>query len=190
MTSVYTKNRESDFGGNWDIEQLKDEIISQISKYEDCIVTGNDLTIKFSEALTEPEETNLNSIVSSHSPLYAPKRRGSNHIEPTVKETMLPVYNFVGLYKYGGLVKEGPINFIDIVAKADSDITSFDIKAVDGDTMDTVASATGLTGSTYTKHSLGNITNLSRTNQTLYFIAKKNGGSEESVVHIDDIIFN
>ncbi len=75
MTTTYTKSLVSDFGGNLNTVQLRIEINNDVSISPTCLAVINiadDVDIIFDSALSGPEQTNLDTVISSHdSTVYA-----------------------------------------------------------------------------------------------------------------------
>lgn len=74
MTTTYSKSLSVDFSNNLKVGQFNAEIYNDAGIPETvCINTGGDVVdIVFSALLSGPEETVLNSLISSHVPVADP----------------------------------------------------------------------------------------------------------------------
>lgn len=131
--------------------------------------------IIYESALSGGEETTLNSIISAYVPSDGPEKHKSYHVFPTVTSLVSLNWTSVGLFKYGGSLKEGLINYVDVIARTGSSITTYDARIVNTNNGQTLCTVTGLNNTTYQLNDMGNISNIPEEEAIMDIQMRRNG---------------
>lgn len=189
MSSNYQRSLSSDFGGHLSPTQLQKEINQSENIDPTCIVVtsrnGDNVNIKFDEALTSQEETELDSIIASHLPSSLNSRFFK--VYPTSNKTNHSTYYTMATTTYAGSNNIGSIDQIDIVSNMDPNLTSYQIRIIDHDSGNTIASQSELTNINLERINLGSISNIP-TESTLLEIQMKKTGNNNQYAHLKEII--
>ena len=134
MATTYTKSLATDFGSVLDVEQLHYEIKddSDITAVLDGITTVDDVVdIVFQQALDGGEQTQLDTLISSHVP--AAKVDYTKRIVITPKKDQFNNTNYkrVAVINYEGSRKEGVIKRVTIDGHIDSGVTDYTVRLYD-----------------------------------------------------------
>lgn len=107
MATTYSKSLSTDFSGNLNPSQLRNELNADGGISPECIVvknSGDDVDIVFDASLSGGEETTLNNLISAHIPISSYISSKSETVTATSLETyqtktVLNKYVNVGEYK-------------------------------------------------------------------------------------------
>ena len=150
--------------------------------------SGNVLITHFSGNITSGEKTNLDGIISSHTPTTTFKRITSKTITPTIIHINSNSYKLFARIFFEGTKNVGEINAIETISYMDNGVTSYNIDVVCRTTNKMIAGA-NFTNTSIQTNNLGSITNVPENECLLDFSAKitKNGNATK-YAHIDSII--
>ena len=177
----------ADFGGvTPNIGQLHNEIIANVniiktlygvSQYYDVVDIQFDLT------LSAPEKTELDSIVSSHVPVYIPSTPNKLNIitrnNPIKNSSYIRVATEVFLGSTYATAKS--------ISYMDSGSTSYDIQIYDKNNQQ-ILLETNLTNTTESIQDLGVLSNLPTSPTQIEISVRRNGGTGNNKVYVESVI--
>jgi len=192
-TGHYDYSLASNFGDEIHLRQFHDEVDAATgipATFQGVSFSEDDVTVIFSTTITNAEKTTLDGLVSSHVGATGPARNRFFPVYPENISTKNTTYTCMSSFKYDGSSQIGNIDYIDVVAKKDSAVTSYGIKIIDRMNNDiTIAEKTGMTNTDYDVVSLGPISNLPTSYSIFEVHAKRTGGSgNEKNVFINQLI--
>ena len=177
----------TDFGGvTPNIGQLHNEIIANVniiktlygvSQYNDVVDIQFDLT------LSGPEKTELDSIVSSHVPVYIPATPNKLNIVTRTNPVKNSSYTRVGTEIFLG----STYATAKAISWMESGITSYDIEIFDKDNHQILLTA-NLTNTEESVQDLGTLSNLPTSPIQIEISVRKNGGSNKDKVYVESVI--
>lgn len=188
MTATYTKSLSGDFSGNLNITQL----FNQIENSEivpSCVTIKNksdDVDIIFVSSLSSGEEAILDNIVSNY--IIDNSKPYNNFLTLTPNKTKITSnssYSNIYTFKYGGSIKTGLIDYIEIISYTDSNTDSYDIRVVDQNSAIVLASA-NFTNNKPEICDLGTISNIPE-HETILEIQGKQNGEKKKNIYIESI---
>jgi len=135
MSTSYTYSLSSDLGGSVDQSQLFSEInvneniaktITGISGYQD------DVIVTFSSALSGAEETELDSVITAHTPDDSKTSFDKQIvINPRDQKYSSTSYKRMAQFRYQGSTNMGIIKMISISSYVESSSSSYTIRVMD-----------------------------------------------------------
>lgn len=188
MSTTYTKSISGDLGGSVRTDQLHDEIDESIISVElEGITTNGDVVdIVFVSALSGVEQTTLDTILSNHAPDFSKPRKNFFIITPKQK-LKGKSYVLAASFNYPGSSEIGTIDYIDMVAYNDKQVTSFDARVVDTSSGLTIAERTVMASNVYQKFDLGVISDVPEFSSLLELHIRKNGGKNRNAVALESL---
>lgn len=189
MATTYNRSITTHFGGSDPNQiQLHNEIYGSVGPTLLGIeITGDSVDIRFDSALSGGEETTLNGLLSAHIADNSKPKIQFYSINPKKESIKTNSYSIVSRFKYTGSDIIGTIDYIDIISKKDSGITSYSVRVVDITNNLVIAEKTGMTNTTEDIQDLGTISNVPTDQAVFELQAKKIGGSGNTSVYIDAI---
>lgn len=133
--------------------------------------------IIYESSLSGAEEIELNSIISSYIPLEGPEKNKFFQVFPSVTSVISLSWTSVGIFKYAGSVVDGLINYVDLIARTGSSLTTYDARVVNTANGQILCSVSGLNNTTYQLNDLGVISNIPEEETILDIQVKRNGVS-------------
>jgi hypothetical protein len=189
-TFTYTYTYSEHFLDGLDSRQLNYEIEnSSLTTLFNIKTVGENVKIVFDSPLSTVDKMTLDSIISSHVP-NSSKIKGEPHIfYPKNNKVKTAFYAKVGILIYGGSNSIGTINFIETVSWMDPSIDSYNIRIIDKTNGKIVVETEEISNTVEQIVDLGTVSNIPKTDTIFEIQAKRNGGTNESYVHIDIINF-
>jgi hypothetical protein len=187
MASTVVKSLSSDFGGTWNQSQLHTEI-----EAEGGITTAltginhetgsDDIDIVFASALSGPETTALNSVISAHSP---EANVGSNISNISIPDNQIDLTTYVTIatFNFPGTNKWKDVTHIKVISVMEEGGTSYDVRVFDVTNNLEIASA-NWNNTDEDICDFGTLNNLPTGESILELHAKVNGSS---VAHIKNM---
>lgn len=187
---TYTKSLSSDFGGNINLENLHNEI--SIDSLITTVLIGINLTediveIVFDESLSSEEILELDNVISTHNSVQRADPSEIKVIYPKIDYLTTSSYKLVSRFVYDGSIYKG-IDSIKILSYKDPSITSYDIK-IYNDTNEQTIGTINLTNNTEQINDITTLTNIPTGFAIIEIWGKKNGGSTDKRIYINNIIF-
>lgn len=187
-TFTYTKSLTSDFSGNLHTTQLMTEINADPNIAPQCICVTNlsdTVNIIFDSSLTAPQQTTLDTLISSHTPDTSPKRTNNVfRIYPNITRTKSPNYFNVATFDWSSNL--GKITYIDLMSKGHPSTTSYSARIMDTSTGSILAESTSLTNTTFSPQNLGPLSNLPTTPTVLELQVKT--ATPSHYIHIQELL--
>jgi len=178
--STYSYSVTSDFGGtNPILNQLHNEIDSEsgITKTLNGISKTNDnVDIIFDESLSAGEQTTLDGIVSSHTPVSITHFRLTDTVMCHRTSTITTEYVLMDSFVYNGSVSVGDIIQFNVDCRMDTGVTNFTIRIFDVTKEKNIAEGT-FNNTNNQINAITSISNLPRTQSIFEILMKKTGGS-------------
>ena len=191
MSTTYTKSLASDFSGSLTIEQLHHEIEDDDTITESITgvtVHGDVVDIEFNAALSGGESTQLDSLISGHTPAAAAVMYSKIHTAYTRKDQYKDTgYRDISAYAYPGQRQIGPIQQIICVAYKDASTTNYSIRVYDH-THNKIVAENTFTNTEKDSVELTPINNIPKNKAMLTVQVKKTGGGN-SYMYIENIQF-
>lgn len=191
MSTTYTKSLSTDFGGSIKLKQLHKEIEDDGTIVPNIIgitMTGDVVDITFDSALSGSEETSLNSLIAAHTPNNSKPKETFYTETAQIDSTRAPNYTKVIRFIYPGSDSCGIIDYVEVLSRMNSGITSYDIRLVDKTNNTIMAEVIGLTNTTDSANDLGTISNIPTNKAVLEIHIKVNGANGNSFVYIDNAV--
>ena len=191
---IITKSKAQDFNGNWNQDNLSNEIIA--NPVLSTIFKGVEYSVSFPDVIsiiftTEPDidgMTILNNIILNHNPVRVPPRVQFTNGNARVPKINSHNYYLILTINYPGCLKRMTIDYIDITAHCDEDTTSYSLKVIDSISMKTIAEKTSITNKVKQVIDLGTIQNMPPAGSILEVYAKRTSNNPESYVYVDDVV--
>jgi hypothetical protein len=183
----YIKSKSTDFSGSIKESQFHQEIIdSSISTDLKGVHMRNDeIQIEFVSELTTQDQTELNNLISSHTPITVILRSNFFTITPKTN-TKSSSYSVVSSFVYPGSKNIGLIDYIEVITKVEKKGTTYNARIVERETGLVIAEKTNLNNEEYEAADLGTISNVPKEESLLELQIKRTGSSKK--IFIDTII--
>ncbi len=179
MTSVFNKTISNDFTSGLSARQFHDEVDAStiVPVLQAVDIVGNNVTITFDTGLSGPEETELDSLISSHSPSPDLAIRFTDWAPTQDKSVYFSSYTKINSYHFAGLNElDTVIRIISYVWK-DSSVTNFDVRIYDVTNEQVICELTNQTNEDEEDGlDMGTLSNLTGTAALWEMQIKKNGG--------------
>ena len=189
MTTTYNKSVTTDFSGSTpNLDKFHSEIVGGISGLQGITMTGDSVDIIFDAALSEGEQTTLNNLIAAHDNIIVKNKINFYTIYPKNSSVKALSYITSAVFKYGGSDNIGIIDYIEILAYKDSNITSYSARIYSKTSGLVIAEKTGITNDTDAIVDLGTISNIPVQQEIFELQIKKTGGNGNNNVYIDSII--
>jgi hypothetical protein len=189
MVATYSYSLSGDFGGQLNIDQFGYEVKDNVvitTTFIGMSTDGDDIKIYFVSSISGAEETELDALVSAHTP--------NNDIHYT-KHIILhsrkvsygnSSYHRARIYHYGGSRTDGLIQKITITGYQDSSATSYSVRMMDVTNHKVMAEAT-FTNTMEADQEILTITNIPLKKAKIEFHVKKTGGNSKVYAYIEAI---
>jgi len=190
-TTTYNKSLVTDFNGSLDINQLKQEIIDDVTittEHYGMLTQGDNVALYFSGSLSAGEQIALNSVIAAHSPIIEVAYNQTHTAYARKDFYNATSYKNISTYIYEGSKKMGDIKDIACVAYIDSDVTDFSIRIYD-DTNNKVISEKTFTNTDRDSLSMLPLSNVPTKKAIITVQIKKSGGTNKKYVYIENIQF-
>lgn len=144
--ATYTKSLASDFSGNLNETQLHFTIVDNTTittALTGINRTGDVVKIEFAATLPGAEETELNNIISSHSPNIEDELQEIIVLNPRKSEYQSTTWERLASFRYRGSRKMGDLKDIIIMGYKQSGVTNYQIRVYDVTNNNIIGSITG-----------------------------------------------
>jgi len=191
MATTYIKSKTSHFGGMINLANLHSEIVEEPGIAQSLIgvsMMDDDVEIIFNTQLSAGEQTTLNTVISSHDYTAIPRKRNFFTILPRKEFTKTSIYETMTAFKYDGTNAMGAINYIEIIGRKDSSITSYSVRITSHTSGLVIAEKTGITTSECSVIDLGPISNIPAKPEIFELQMKRTGGKGKGKVYVDSVI--
>ena len=188
--SKYTKSLSTDFGGNLHRENLLGEINASVNIAPKCCFVsglGDVVDIIFETPLSVTEQTELDTIISAHNSQTEVPKTQFFIVHPETKDIYWKEYTLSAKFKFPGTDYSGDIDYIEVLANMDEEVTSYAIRIVNASDFTILAEVTGLTNTETAVHDLGVISNVPAEECIIDVFVKRAGGDDGNGVHVDQI---
>tara|TARA_R110001599_G_scaffold287650_2_gene490240 strand:+ start:827 stop:1417 length:591 start_codon:yes stop_codon:yes gene_type:complete len=167
------------------IAQLGDEIEASVditTSFLGITTEYDDVNILFSLEISPTENTALDNLVGAHVPIFIPNTNSILPIMPRTTNIRKTTYQRVATFRFPGstFARANSISHMDIGA------TSYDIRITDKDNGQVLLTR-NLTNTEESRQDLGVLSNLSTTETILQVYVKRNGGSNNHRVCIENV---
>ena len=186
---TYTKSITTDFGGNFDSSNLKDEVVNGIAATLLRVDTlGDAVYIVFDAELTSGEEDTLtNTVIQNHSPSVAEVYTiAINNI--INKQSTKSSYQRICTFVYEGSILIGSIKQISGIAYIDSNATDYTILVEDVTNDQTLAEQT-YTNKFEDMIELSTITNVPTGKSKIEVSVKRTSSKNNAKVYVESLTF-
>jgi len=181
MATTYTKSYITDFGSSFNQSQFHSEIDAEAGIAPNLLQvdkTGDVIDIIFDAALSAGEQTTLDTLISNHTPDTSKAKEQFFIINPKRESIKTSTYSTVAVFKYGGSIALGTIDYINIISYMDSGPTSYCTRVMSKTSNVQIAEKTGLTNTTEAINDMGTITNVPTTEEIFELQVKRMGGEQ------------
>lgn len=179
----------ADFPSGLRTDQFHKEIVNSpiIATLTGVTTVGNAVNISFSDVINPGDIVLLNGLISAHVPDNSKPKYKFFIITPKSSITST-AYTVISTFKYPGSLIIGPIDYIEIVSYMDNSVTNYDIRIINRENGDIIASKTGNTNKELQVMDLGTISNIPQQEAILELHVRKNGGGVAKATYVDNLI--
>lgn len=168
------------------INTINSQIDSEIGDRDTTRVEGDCVTYIFNAPISVDNVLKLNNFNSILVDIAKPRRHLFS-IYPRVDNTNTTAYSLIGRTAYKITLTNQSLDYIDVMAKMESNSESYSIRVVDVANENTIAEKTEINNTEFQTIDMGTITNMPTNGTVLEIYAKVENG--EGCVYIDQLQF-
>lgn len=186
------KSLATDFGGTWNQGQIHREIktngtLTSIFLGVNYADGSDNIVFIFNVNPNSTQLSALTAVIAAHVPTFPREKKIVFSVQPIDRKITFAEFTLVARFSYGGSIKVGLIDYIEILSRLNTNNENYSVKVVNALNLDTLACRNNINNTDYNFQDLGAITNIPTDPCILEVYVKKTGSDDSNIVQIDEI---